>query len=49
MGKPLLYPDDANIIAIAVDHELEGETPIQILDLNNPQQIADFIEKKLLH
>ena len=49
LGKPLLYPDDANIIAIAVDHELEGEIPIQILDLNNPQQIADFIEKKLLH
>lgn len=49
LGKPFLYPDDPNIIAIAVDHEMDVETPIQILDINQPQQIADFIEKKLLH
>ena len=49
LGKPFLYPNDTNIMAIAVDHEMDAETPIQILDLNQPQQIADFIEKKLLH
>ncbi len=49
LGKPFLYPDDANIIAIAVDHEMADEVPIQVLDINQPQQIADFIEKKLLH
>ncbi len=49
LGKPFLYPDDTNIIAIAVDHEMADEVPIQVLDINQPQQIADFIEKKLLH
>ena len=43
-----LYPTDNNIIAIALDHPLDDqETPLQ-LDLNNPQQIADFIETSIL-
>lgn len=43
LGKPLLYPDDPNIIAVASDTPLP--TPIQLpnLDLNNPIAIADFI------
>ena len=43
LGKPLLYPQDANIIAIATDTILETPTNISLLDLNNPQMICDFI------
>ena len=56
LAKPYLYPNDANIIAIAADHEITIEnntqhnlnTNIDTLDINQPQQIADFIEQKLL-
>lgn len=49
LGKPLIYPTDDNIIAIALDHEIPADenTPT-ILDLNQPQQIADFIVTKLI-
>ena len=45
LGKPLLYPKDSNIVAIASDSEVE--TPIQHLNLNQPEHIADFIIKNL--
>lgn len=46
VGKPLLYPDDAHIIAIA--HDGLSITPgIPQLDINQPEQIADFILKKV--
>jgi len=51
LNKPYLYPTDKNIIAIATDHSLNNiqNTPCSIveLDLNNPQQIADFIVLKI--
>ncbi len=43
LNKPYIYPDDSNVIAIAADHDLETSRDIQKLDLNNPEQIADFI------
>lgn len=49
LGKPYIYPNDPNVIAIAVDHEIDEATPVNILDLNQPQQIADFIENKLMN
>ena len=49
LGKPYIYPNDPNVIAIAVDHVIDIATPVNILDLNQPQQIADFIEKELLN
>ncbi len=44
LGKPLLYPNDTHIIAIASDQSLLN-TPetLVCLDLNQPQAIADFI------
>ncbi len=43
LGKPFLYPEDSNIIALACD-EAPVETPgIPVLDINNPSAIADFI------
>jgi molybdopterin-guanine dinucleotide biosynthesis protein B len=44
-GKPLLYPADPDIVAVASDHFLPDLT-IPRLDLNLPEAIADFI---LLH
>jgi len=41
-GKPLLYPNDPNIVAIATDEPLETNLPR--LDINDILSIADFIE-----
>jgi molybdopterin-guanine dinucleotide biosynthesis protein MobB len=44
LQKPFLYPQDSNIIAIAVDQHTPEETNnLSWLDLNNPPQIVDFI------
>lgn len=43
VGKPLLHPDDASIIAIAHDGQIPQQPTIPQLNINNPQQIADFI------
>lgn len=43
MAKPLLYPKDKNIIAVASDEKLQPEPTIPFLDLNDPQEIADFV------
>lgn len=45
MGQPLLYPDDPYIIAIASDKQIEARVPL--LDLNDSQQISDFILRHL--
>jgi molybdopterin-guanine dinucleotide biosynthesis protein B len=43
LGKPLLFPEDPNIIAVASDGPLPVEPAIPRLDLNQPRPIADFI------
>ncbi len=43
LGHPLLFPADDNIIAIATDTPLEIETDLPRLDLNQPEEIANFI------
>lgn len=48
LGKPLLYPHDSNIIAIASDAALDTPTSVTLLDLNNPQLICDFIFNQFL-
>ncbi len=45
-GKPLLYPDDPQIIAIALAAEETVTPTIPRLDLNQPQQIADYIQQQ---
>ncbi len=47
LGKPLLYPNDADIIAVASDHHLATPGYLPCLDLNNPDAIADFIIDRL--
>lgn len=43
LGKPLMFPSDHNIIAIATDSPLTDPTTLPQLDLNQPQHIIDFI------
>ncbi|MGZ8201391.1 MAG: molybdopterin-guanine dinucleotide biosynthesis protein B [Methylosarcina sp.] len=45
LKKPLLYPGDPNIIAIASDCPLTLPNPLVQLDINQPNQIAEFILK----
>ncbi|WP_432722485.1 molybdopterin-guanine dinucleotide biosynthesis protein B [Jeongeupia wiesaeckerbachi] len=44
-GKPQLFPDDANIVAVASDAPVESTLPL--LDLNDAGAIADFITHHL--
>ncbi len=41
LGKPMLYPDDPDIIAVAADAAIETRLPV--LDLNRPDDIAEFV------
>jgi molybdopterin-guanine dinucleotide biosynthesis adapter protein len=41
-GKPLLYPQDPHIVAVASDSALPS-TPLPVLDLNNIDPIADLL------
>lgn len=43
IGKPLLFPDDPNIIAVASD--VPHPTALPQLDLNDPAAVAGFILK----
>ena len=47
VGKPYLYHEDPNIIAIACDAELPEPTNIPILDINDVQGIADLICERI--
>lgn len=43
LKKPLLCPEDPDIIAIASDTPLTQQIDLPVLALNNPEAIADFI------
>lgn len=43
LGKPYLYPEDPNIIAIACDAELPEPANIAVLDINDIEEIARLI------
>ena len=48
LNKPLLYPNDPNIIAIASDVALETPGTLTQLDINQPEMIAAFILKQFM-
>lgn len=48
LGNPLFYPEDNSVIAIATDADLPEKTELPVLDINNPEQIADFIINNFL-
>jgi molybdopterin-guanine dinucleotide biosynthesis protein B/molybdopterin-guanine dinucleotide biosynthesis protein len=39
--------NDPSLIAVASDEPLELDVPV--LDINNPSQVADFVEKHIIH
>ena len=43
LQKPLLFPEDPVIIAIASDAPLSQQIDLPVLALNNPDAIADFV------
>lgn len=43
LGHPLLYPLDRSIVAIATDAPLPDDPGIPVLDLNRPEEIAEFM------
>ncbi|MFK5914520.1 MAG: molybdopterin-guanine dinucleotide biosynthesis protein MobB [Woeseiaceae bacterium] len=43
LDKPFLHSQDKNIIAIASDETIQADRNIHRLDLNNIQQITDYI------
>ncbi|HEY2890295.1 MAG TPA: molybdopterin-guanine dinucleotide biosynthesis protein B, partial [Dongiaceae bacterium] len=42
VGKPLLYPDDPQIVAVLSDEPLPG-CPLPVIDLDDAAKVADFI------
>jgi len=48
LGKPLLYPNDSSIIALATDFSPDNINQLPVLDLNDIYEIADFIKKRFL-
>lgn len=48
LSKPLLYPNDTDIIAIASDQPLPTPATLPYLDLNDPDAIAGFILSNFL-
>ncbi len=43
LNKPLLFPADPSIIAVASDRPMTVPEHLALLDLNDPQMIAEFI------
>ena len=48
LGNDLFFPKDGNVIAVATDAPLPVETDLPILDINNPNEIVAFIDKRFL-
>lgn len=48
LNKPLLYPNDPNIIAIASDFAIDTPPGLVQLDLNQPDQITNFITQQFM-
>ena len=47
LGKPLIYPEDQSVIAIASDDPSAYDTSLPLLDINDPEAIAEFIASVL--
>ena len=47
LGKPAMYPQDPDIIAVATDGDLPEPTSLPVLDLNDVDAIAAFILGRL--
>jgi molybdopterin-guanine dinucleotide biosynthesis protein MobB len=43
VGKPLIFPEDPDVIAVATDGELAVETQLPVLDINDVSAVAEFV------
>jgi molybdopterin-guanine dinucleotide biosynthesis protein MobB len=43
LNRPLIFPEDENVIAVATDESLVSATTLPLLDLNDAVAIAEFI------
>jgi len=48
LERPLIFPEDQAVIAIASDEPLTITTDLPRLDMNQPEQIVVFIEEEIL-
>ena len=48
LGKPLISSTDKHVIAIATDEPDQINSCLPLLELNNPKQIAQFIEQYIV-
>jgi molybdopterin-guanine dinucleotide biosynthesis protein MobB len=48
VGKPLLYPQDKSIIAVATDKKPAPTSELPILDLNDPDAIMEFLWQRFI-
>ena len=49
LGKPLLHSNDMNIIAIATDQPITTDRNIPQLDINDENQVVDFVLNYIQH
>jgi molybdopterin-guanine dinucleotide biosynthesis protein MobB len=49
LNKPFLHTDDKNIIALASDKIIQPERDIPLLDINDINQVTDFIINFMQH
>lgn len=43
LGRPLLFPQDPHVVAVATDGALPRATGLPLLDINDPAAVCDFI------
>lgn len=48
LERPEIYPHDPHVIAVAHDAPEHYRCPLPLLDINQPEQIAEFIVSRLL-
>ncbi|MEK8015813.1 MAG: molybdopterin-guanine dinucleotide biosynthesis protein B, partial [Candidatus Parabeggiatoa sp.] len=48
LERPLIFPEDKAVIAIASDEPLAITTDLPRLDMNKPEDIVAFIEEEIL-
>ena len=48
LGKPFLFPNVSGVVAIATDEPPVKKIKLPVLDLNNIDEIAEFIMERFL-
>jgi len=48
LGRPLIFPDNPSVVAIATDGPLAVSTTLPVLDLNRIDELGEFVINRLL-